>query len=114
MMSYSDVTTAVPDVYLTQYLPQTSMYVHKARLHRRKDEVAANLKPSAIMKNNIDPEPRLILYNKVPKCGSTTLINIIHNVSNQNGVIFRNHGVFRGRRVQKGREVRQTPESLLT
>ena len=53
----------------------------------------------------IPPEPHLILYNKVPKCGSTTFSSLIHNISHTNNFTFTTQNVFRGQSVSKTQEV---------
>ena len=51
--------------------------------------------------------PKRILYNKVPKCGSTTLNSLLTQAGKANGYNIVPQNVFRGSRLNSSEEVMQ-------
>ena len=49
--------------------------------------------------------PRVILYNKVPKCGSSSLQRVLGNAARSNGVQVHVQNVFNGSRVNESQQV---------
>ena len=54
------------------------------------------------------PNPPQIFYNKVPKCGSTTLCRVLRTAAEDNGVKIKRRHIFGGRHLTEKDEVRFT------